>query len=123
VADQQPLPEPISGDLEVAVLDVGVGTDVDVLVCRADAAGLEAAAATTAAAVVVVGDGPASAAAVRRACGGRRRLALPRSARVERAGLHRRVPGALPGSWLRALRPLVPTALPAQPARDPGPAG
>jgi hypothetical protein len=123
VTDQQPLPEPPSGDLEVAVLDVGVGTDVDVLVCRADAAGLDAAAATTAAAVVVVGDGPASPAAVRRACGGRRRLTLPRSARVERAGLHRRVPGALPGRWLHALWPLVPTAVPAQHDPDAGPSG
>jgi hypothetical protein len=123
VADQRPLPDPPSGDLEVAVLDVGVGTDVDVLVCRPDAAGLDAAAATTAAVVVVVGDGPAPASAVRRACGGRRRLTLPRSARVERAGLHGRVPAALPGRWLRVLWPLVPAAVSAQHDPDPGPSG
>jgi hypothetical protein len=108
VVGQRPLPDPTAADLEVAVLDVGVATDVDVLVCRADAAGLDAASATTAAAVVVIGDGPASRSAVRRACGGRRWLSLPRSARVARAGLHRRVPTALPGSWLRRLQPLAP---------------
>jgi hypothetical protein len=109
VLDRQPLPDTAAGDLEVAVLDVGVASDVEVLVCRADAAGLDAARSTTAAAVVVVGDGPASSAAVRRACGGRRWLRLPHSARVARAGLHRRVPTALPGTWLRALQPLAPT--------------
>jgi hypothetical protein len=109
VVDRQPLPDTAAGDHEVAVLDMGVASDVEVLVCRADAAGLDAAHSTTAAAVVVVGDGPASSAAVRRACGGRRWLRLPHSARVARAGLHRRVPTALPGTWLRALQPLAPT--------------
>jgi hypothetical protein len=108
VADRGWLPEPAASEPEVAVLDVGVATDVDVLVCRPDAAGLDAASRTTAAAVVMVGDGPASTAAVRRACGHRRHLSLPRSARVARAGLHRRVPTSLPGSWLRSLSPLVP---------------
>jgi hypothetical protein len=109
VVDGQPLPDAAAADLEVAVLDAGVAADVEVLVCRADAAGLDAAHATTAAVVVVVGDGPASLAAVRRACGARRWLTLPHSARVARAGLHRRVPTALPGTWLRALQPLAPT--------------
>jgi hypothetical protein len=110
IVDQAPpsLPDPASGELEVAVLDVGVASDVDVLVARPDASGSEAAGATTAAVVVTVGEGRATADAVRRACGGRRRLTVPRSVRVERAGLHRRVPAGLPGSWLRALRPLVP---------------
>jgi hypothetical protein len=108
VADRGCLPEPAATEPEVTVLDVGVATDVDVLVCRADAAGLDAVSRTTAAIVVVNGDGPASAAAVRRACGHRRHLCLPRSARVARAGLHRRVPTSLPGSWLRPLTPLVP---------------
>jgi hypothetical protein len=108
VADRGWLPEPAASEPEVAVLDVGVATDVDVLVCRADAAGLEAVTRTTAAAVVVNGAGPASAAAVRRACGHRRHLSLARSARVARAGLHRRVPTSLPGSWLQPLTPLVP---------------
>jgi hypothetical protein len=108
VVDDQPLPDTTAPDLEVAVLDVGVANDVDVLVCRPDAAGLDAASTTTAAAVVMVGEGPASMGAVRRACGDRRWLSLPRSARVARAGLQRRVPTALPGSWLRLLRPLAP---------------
>jgi hypothetical protein len=108
IADHGWLPDPVTADPEAAVLDVGVATDVDVLVCRPDAAGLAAAATTTAAAVVVVGDGPGSAAAMRRACGHRRQLALPRSARVARAGLHRRVPTSLPGSWLRRLVSLAP---------------
>jgi hypothetical protein len=110
IVDQAPtpLPDPASGELEVAVLDAGVASDVDVLVARPDAAGLDAARDTTAAVVVTVGEGPATPDALRRACGGRRRLTVPRSVRVERAGLHRRVPAGLPGSWLRGLRPLVP---------------
>jgi hypothetical protein len=108
IADTEPLPDPVAPELEVAILDAGVATDVDLLVCRADAAGLDAATATTAAAVVVVGEGPASAGAVRAACRSRQQVVLPRSARVARAGLHRRVPTALPGAWLRLLAPLVP---------------
>lgn len=91
----------------VCVVDVGVDDDVDVLVCRADAPGLAAAGRTTAAAVVVIGSGPASRAAVQQACGPRRRVHLPRSARVARAGLQGRVPAGLPGSWLRPLVPLT----------------
>jgi hypothetical protein len=108
LAEAGPLPDPGCTDLDLAILDVGVAPDVDVLVCRADAAVLDAASATTAAAVVVVGEGPASHAAVRRACGDRRLLTVPVSARVARAGLHRRVPTALPGAWLRALTELAP---------------
>lgn len=91
----------------VCVVDAGVDDDVDVLVCRSDAAGLTAASRTTAAAVVVVGSGPAARAAVHQACGPRRPLHLPRSARVARAGLQGRVPAGLPGSWLRPLVPLT----------------
>ncbi|GGI07696.1 hypothetical protein [Egicoccus halophilus] len=89
--------------VEVAVVDAGVDDDVDVLVTRPDAAGLTAARRTTAAVVVVVGNGPAPRAAVQEACGARRRVHLPRSARVARAGLLGRVPAGLPGSWLRPL--------------------
>jgi hypothetical protein len=101
--------EAVPPDEHLGVLDVGVGADVDVLVARADAAGLEAMRTTTAAGIVVVGAGPASAATVRRACGDRRRVDVPWSARVARAGLHRRLPTGLPGRWVAALRPLTPT--------------
>jgi hypothetical protein len=108
VVDRDAVPDPSGRGLDAAVVDVGVAHEVDVLVCRPDAAGLDAAAGTTAAAVVVVGEGPATSTAVDRACGHRRRVVLPASARVARAGLHRRVPASLPGSWLRGLRPLIP---------------
>jgi len=102
-------PRPSIGDgaIDVCVVDAGVDPDVDVLVCRADTAGLAAARATTAAAVVVIGAGPATRQAVQEACGPRRRVHLPRSARVARAGLLGRVPAGLPGSWLRPLLPLT----------------
>ena len=77
------------------------------LPCRADGPGLAAAGRTTAAAVVVIGSGPAATSAVAAACGSRRRVHLPRSARVARAGLAGRVPAGLPGSWLRPLLPLA----------------
>lgn len=93
--------------VSVCVVDAGVDDDVDVLVCRADAPGITAVGRTTAAAVVVVGSGPAARSAVQQACGPRRRVHLPRSARVARAGLQGRVPAGLPGSWLRPLLPLT----------------
>lgn len=88
---------------EVVLRDVGVATDVDVLVLRRDRAGLEALAATTAAVVVVFDDGLVSGAALRRAARGRRLVVLPRSARVARAAVVGRVPASLPGSYLRAV--------------------
>ena len=103
-----PLDDP---GLAAAVLDEGVATDVDVLVLRPDAAGLAAAADTAAGALVVVGRGPAPARDVAAACGSRRRVEVPRSARVAHAGLHARVPTSLPGSFLRELSPLIPDAL------------
>jgi hypothetical protein len=78
------------------------------LVFRPGAAGLGALADTTAAVVIVVGDGPASPRAVAEAIGGRRRIDLPWSVRVGRAGLVGRVPASLPGSFVRALLPLAP---------------
>jgi len=95
-------------DADVVVLDAGVGTDTEVLVCRPDAAGLAAAETTTAAAIVVNGGGVAGTGALRRACVSRRTIVLPMSGRVARAGLHGRVPAALPGSWLARLEPLSP---------------
>jgi hypothetical protein len=105
-------PDPIDGRIDVAVLDLGVRDDVDVLVCRPDAAALAALPRTTAAAVVVVGEGPARIADLRRAAEGRRAIALPWSVRVARAGLTGRVPAGLPGAWLRRLVPLAPLARP-----------
>jgi hypothetical protein len=110
VADGLAGVDAVPPDEHLGVLDVGVGADVDVLVARADAAGLEAMRTTTAAGIVVVGAGPASATAVNRACGDRRRVDVPWSARVARAGLHRRIPTGLPGRWVAALRPLTPTS-------------
>ncbi len=100
--------EPTGLGRGLVVVDAGVASDADVLVGRADAAGLRAFAATAAAAIVVVGDGPATPSALARACGPRRRLSLPWSARVARAGLYGRVPAGLPGGWLRRLAPLAP---------------
>src|SRR6056297_3934647 len=97
--------------LAAAVLDEGIATDVDVLVLRGDAAGLAAAADTAAGALVVVGRGPARPRDLAAACGSRRRVEVPRSARVARAGLHARVPTSLPGSFLPELLPLIPDVL------------
>jgi hypothetical protein len=101
------VPVPSDPRITAAVVDAGVDDDVDVLVCRPDAAGLTRLAATTAAAVVLVGAGPAAPRDLQRAAGGRTGVAVPWSARVARAGLHGRVPGSLPGRWLRRLAPLV----------------
>jgi hypothetical protein len=98
----------VDPSVDAVLLDHGVGTDVDVLVVRPDAAGLAALARTTAAVVVVVGRGPASARAVSDAVGSRRRIDLPWSARVGRAGVVGRVPAALPGTFVRAVLPLAP---------------
>jgi hypothetical protein len=110
--------EVIPPDDHLGVLDVGVAADVDVLVARADAAGLDAMRTTTAAGIVVVGEGPAPAVSVRRACGDRRRVAVAWSARVARAGLHRRIPTGLPGRWIAGLGPLAPTSLAPPPHRS-----
>ena len=94
--------------VEVLVVDAGVADDVDVLVCRPDAAALAALERTSAAAVVVVGEGPVAERDLTRAIGGRRRVDVPRSARVARAAVVGRVPAALPGRLVRSLLPLVP---------------
>ncbi len=100
--------EPVApGGAELVVRDVGVHDDVDVLVVRRDGAGVEALAHTVAAAVVVTDVGAASPASVRQAAGARRVVTVPWSARVGRAGLAGRVPAGLPGSWLRALAPVL----------------
>jgi hypothetical protein len=105
----------------VAVLDVGVADEADVLVLRPDAAGLAALERTSAAAVVVTGAGPVPTRALAAAVGGRRRVDAPWSHRVARAALVGRVPAALPGSYVRALAGLVPTD--PRTADVPGPSG
>ncbi len=108
LADPSPIATPTDPAIGLSVLDHGVDVDVDVVVCRPDAAALEGLDSTTAAVVVLVGTGPVSPRALARVAGGRRGIHLPWSARVERAGRYRRVPAGLPGSWLRRLQPLVP---------------
>lgn len=98
--------------VDTVVLDLGVATDVDVLVVRPDAAGLGALARTTAAVVVVCGPGPVPNRALSEAVGSRRRIDLPWSARVGRAGVVGRVPAALPGSYVRAVLALAPEPAP-----------
>lgn len=93
---------------DLVVVDAGRDAEADVLVCRPDRAALERLPATTAGTVVVNGEGPVSGRALAPAAGGRRRVWLPTSTRVARAGLHGRVPGSLPGTWLRRLLPVVP---------------
>lgn len=110
IADPSPIAAPTDPAIGLAVLDHGVDLDVDVVVCRPDAAALEGLAATTAAVVVLVGSGPVTPRDLARVAGGRRGIHLPWSARVARAGRYRRVPTGLPGSWLRRLQPLVPAA-------------
>ncbi|QBI19390.1 hypothetical protein ER308_07395 [Egibacter rhizosphaerae] len=58
--------------------------------------------------LVLVGDGPLSRRAVRGERGRNAVVSVPWSARVGVAGVRGRVPGALPGSWLAALRRLLP---------------
>jgi hypothetical protein len=93
---------------DLVVVDAGRDTEPDVLVCRPDRAALQRLPTTTAGIVVVNGDGPVGESALARAAGGRRRIVLPSSSRVARAGLHARVPAGLPGTWLRRLLPAVP---------------
>ena len=100
--------EPAVRDADVVVVDVGATCDVEVLVCRPDAAGVAGIEATTAAAIVVNGAGALDAGAVSRAAAPRRTITVPWSTRVARAGLHGRIPAGLPGAWLRRLAPLTP---------------
>jgi hypothetical protein len=118
LADQAPLPALADQRIETVIVDGAATPDCDVLVCRADAAGLWALERTTAAAVVMVGDGPVPDRALREAVAGRRVIRLPYSARVARAGVAHRVPAGLPGRWIADLRPLL-TGTPAT-VRDPG---
>lgn len=119
VGDPGTVVDPRDPAIRLAVLDHGVDTDTDIIVCRLDAAARERLPATTAGAIVIVASGPLPPKALRDAVGGRRTILLPWSARVARAGLHRRVPASLPGAWLRRLIPLLPED-PAEPRRGSG---
>ncbi len=119
IVDAEPAPAPRDPAVAALVLDLGPDADADVLVCRADGAGLDAMEATAAAAVVVVGGGPLPRAAVDRAAQGRRLVTLPHSARVARAGLQGRVPAGLPGSFVARLAPLLGSGA-RGPSRGPG---
>lgn len=100
--------EPAVRDADLVLIDAGATCDVEVLVCRPDAAGVAGIEATTAAAIVVNGAGALDVGAVRRAAAPRRTITVPWSTRVARAGLHARIPAGLPGAWLRRLAPLTP---------------
>jgi hypothetical protein len=100
--------EPVADrSVTVAVVDAGVDSDVDVLVCRPDAAARRRVPGTSAGAIVVVGSGPLTPDELTAAAGGRRVVVLPSSVRVARAQLAGRVPASLPGRWLRLLVPLL----------------
>jgi len=107
LADQAPLPDLADARIEAVIVDAGPTPDCDVLVCRADAAGLWALERTTAAAVVMMGAGPVPARVLRGVLAGRPAIRLPYSVRVARAGVAHRVPAGLPGRWLADLRPLL----------------
>ena len=108
LVDRDDVPVPTAREIGMLLLDGGVDSEVDVLVCRPDAPALEMLAITTAAAVVLMGEGAAAPKELRRAAAGRRGILLPWSARVARAGYAGRVPAGLPGTWLKRLRPLLP---------------
>jgi len=107
LTDGAPLPDLADARIEAVIVDAGPTPDCDVLVCRADAAGLWSLERTTAAAVVMMGDGPVPARALRDALAGRSAIRLPYSVRVARAGVAHRVPAGLPGRWIAELRPLL----------------
>lgn len=105
--DRPPIDAPVDRRIEVRVLDVGIDTDADILVCRPDGAAVTALRRTIAGAVVMVGEGLLSSERLRMLAGGRTFLELPSSVRVARAVLRGQAPGGLPGTWIERLRPLV----------------
>lgn len=91
---------PVSADRRV-VVDVGVDEDCSVLVVRPDRDGLDAARRTSAGRLLVrAGRGPVRPRDVLAAApvgGG----VVPHDPRVQRAAMADRLPGGLPGTWLR----------------------
>ena len=93
--------------LDLVVIDEGVASaGVDLLVAAADGA-LDSVDAEQR--VVVVEHGPLDRAGVRSRLGRAPSGWLPHSSRVARAGVHGRVPSALPGSWIVELRKALST--------------
>lgn len=93
---------------QVMMADVGVGRRGHVLVARPDralVASLTDLPITTA--VITVGQGGMRPGELRSVLDGRVHVAVPWSFRVARAGLLGRVPVALPGAWMAALRPVL----------------
>lgn len=86
---------------DVVVVDAGAGAEADIVVATADGSVADVAHDVS---VLVVEHGPLDRAGVRRRLGRAPAGWLPYSARVARAGLAGRVPSALPGSWVAALR-------------------
>ncbi len=109
VGSTHPGAVPVAAPDEVVVLhDRGVGTEVDLLVCVRDRAGLAAVDRTPAGAVVVGDRGAVDPGAWARTTAGRaHQVLVPWSSRVGRAGAVRRVPASLPGRWLATLDPLA----------------
>lgn len=117
----RPAPHPPAVGEVATVVDVGCSgvvagaehgaatpsAGVDVLVIRADRAGLDALASGTGRAAVVAGRGPATPADLRAACGDRIVVEVAEDARVARACHAHRHPTDAPGRWLRPLEPLV----------------
>jgi hypothetical protein len=101
-------PEVSSWPYDLVVADVGVQDRPDVLVAAADGS---AEGATAAAVVLVVEHGPLQRDAVTAALGRAPDGWLPYSVRVARAGVRGRVPSALPGSWVAAVRAAMAGAL------------
>lgn len=96
------------GPLGATVIrDLGRAEDADVLVLRRDRAGVEALDVTSAGVAVVVDDGVVPIRHLSRLAGHRRLLVVPSSVRVARAHALQRIPGSLPGAWLRVLAPLA----------------
>jgi len=92
----------------LALVDDGVSTDVDLLVCTRDRAGVEALDSTSAAVAVIVDRGVVPADRFRRlTASGPRQVWVDHSVRVARAGAERHVPAGLPGRWLARLQPLA----------------
>lgn len=98
---------PTDRRIELSVLDVGTGPEVDIVVCRPDRAAAEQLPVTMAGAIVVVGRGLLTPARVLELAGGRRVVHVATSVRVARAVLRGHVPAGLPRSWLDALRPVL----------------
>ena len=97
------VPVPSGWPYEMVVVDLGVSgvADAHLVVGAADKSLADA---PSGADVLVVEHGPLDRAGVRRQLGRSPAGWLPYSARVARAGLAGRVPSALPGSWVKALR-------------------